>query len=367
MDIDEGDPELRTALELSLYAQENDSDLDQNMDIDEDTELRTVLELSLSIAEREEQSRVNLMLTRDESAEYLDALELSAAEELQSRLYPTLLENESAEYLNALELSAAEELQSRRDAALLENESSEYLNAFELSAVTSAQESDHPSLDPSITEEVSNNLRLFVGKIEMTEVAGLVIGTGGSVLKWLNKTHGVVGKTESIKNKDGELETFFIVRHPDIDVVTIFLGKIKSIKKDPEGFNNELKKLKEAKNIHLYIDISNVSISAQVDPITGIRDPYVRLHASKLIGLVKGLGQVKQKLMAGSGPPRSHSAWTHWEKAGFDVKEIRILTKKDCNEEAVDDVLHSCMQRDILKDFSNTRTMILMTGVNNLF
>jgi hypothetical protein len=130
-----------------------------------------------------------------------------------------------------------------------------------------------------------------------------------------------------------------------------------------------------AKKIHVFVDLSNVSIGAQIGP-DGKRDMRVRLDVAQLVQCVNQGRDVKSghviTSVAGKLEGRQPAFIRDWEKAGYNV---RVQERRGGSEQLLDEVLMSAMQETILK-FSSAEpsaagsgqrqhTIVLLSGDGN--
>jgi len=73
--------------------------------------------------------------------------------------------------------------------------------------------------------------------------------------------------------------------------------------------------------------------------------------------------------VVGSRPPADHKVWEQWRKEYiFAVRVLSPVTGKDgSHEEAVDEVLHAAILRDVLNFYNDPtpRTIVILTGDGN--
>jgi hypothetical protein len=124
-----------------------------------------------------------------------------------------------------------------------------------------------------------------------------------------------------------------------------------------------------SRKIHVFVDLSNVSIGAQVGP-DGKRDMSVRINVPELVQCVhhgrEVMGRHVITSIAGTLESNRQPAFIRdWEKAGYTV---RVQERRGGSEQMLDEVLISSMQQTILKFGSSklgAHTLVLLSGDGN--
>jgi hypothetical protein len=118
----------------------------------------------------------------------------------------------------------------------------------------------------------------------------------------------------------------------------------------PSLFQSLLQEWKSQK-IHIFVDASNTMWERDV------------VEAQRLFDAITNSRDVVRKVAVGS---RSKGKNVLLEKLKQDANwEVTILERVNGHEQAVDDIIHAAMQSDILKDYGDKRTMIVLTGDGN--
>ena len=127
------------------------------------------------------------------------------------------------------------------------------------------------------------------------------------------------------------------------------------------------------RKIHVFVDLSNVAIGAQVGP-DGRRDVSVRISVNDLVECVEQGRDVKgrylitsvAKALEGNKQPASIR---DWQKAGYDV---RVQERRGGSEQMLDEVLMVPMQQTIIKFGASKlgpeqkqHTLVLLSGDGN--
>ena len=120
-----------------------------------------------------------------------------------------------------------------------------------------------------------------------------------------------------------------------------------------------VKKKWDAKQVHLFVDASNILVNAK-----SIMDPKLLVDA-----ILQGRKAARKLVVTSSNRNIFDSNFIprDWENAGFEVTVLqRVLTDSGAmREQSVDDLLHASMLCDILKDYGGKRVMILLSGDGN--
>lgn len=136
------------------------------------------------------------------------------------------------------------------------------------------------------------------------------------------------------------------------DLFHIFNARIQSIINDPAEFKKEIY-LKGQHKIHVHIDASNVIGHRKIDTY-------------KLINLIGKLRQIENGVITASCPDRQNTYWNSWERVNFTIDVHHRVNIGGRNvEDAVDQAIHNAIQADIIKEFSDRRTLVLLTGDGN--
>lgn len=162
------------------------------------------------------------------------------------------------------------------------------------------------ALTPAVVEEC---FPCFKEAIDITSVAGLIIGKKGSTLEWLQRSYGVY--CPPIRPKAAGDKTPVILHAEALDrtALDIFVHQIRQIVADRAPFMEELQDLHE-KHVHIFVDISNILRGAQHMP-DGSRDLSVRLNPHKTVELVRNLRSTTpdSNTVVGSNPPPNNPVW----------------------------------------------------------
>jgi hypothetical protein len=130
-----------------------------------------------------------------------------------------------------------------------------------------------------------------------------------------------------------------------------------------------------SKKIHVFVDLSNVSIGAQVGP-DGKRDMNMRINVPELVQCVHQGRDVKGRFVitsiAGTLEANRQPAFIRdWEKAGY---VVRVQERRGGSEQMLDEVLISSMQQTILRFGASKlgagpgqkqHTLVLLSGDGN--
>lgn len=130
-----------------------------------------------------------------------------------------------------------------------------------------------------------------------------------------------------------------------------------------------------SKKIHVFVDLSNVSIGAQVGP-DGKRDMNMKINVPELVQCVHQGRDVKGRFVitsiAGTLEANRQPAFIRdWEKAGY---VVRVQERRGGSEQMLDEVLISSMQQTILRFGASKlgagpgqkqHTLVLLSGDGN--
>jgi hypothetical protein len=127
-----------------------------------------------------------------------------------------------------------------------------------------------------------------------------------------------------------------------------------------------------SRKVHVFVDLSNVSIGAQVGADGKTRDLSVRISVADLVDCVHQGRDVQErhvitsidKSLDGSKQP---AFIRNWQKLGYDV---RVQERRGGSEQFLDEVLIVAMQQTMLKFGSSRpdqkqRTLVLLSGDGN--
>jgi len=159
-------------------------------------------------------------------------------------------------------------------------------------------------------EEVNRLIPSYVETIDITSVAGIIIGKGGSVLEWLQRMHGVYCPQIRSKPPGDTSPTLLRAEAYNKMALDIFVHEIKQIIDDRGTvFRQKLKDMQE-KHVHIFVDVSNILYGAQQEPGGG-RDLSIRLSPKKTVELVRNLrtSTPDSNIVVGSNPPPTHTVW----------------------------------------------------------
>jgi len=154
-------------------------------------------------------------------------------------------------------------------------------------------------------------------------------------------------------------------------VLEVAAARVQALVDDEEAaavFTVELAD-RRAETLHVFVDNSNVVISAQILPVPGgragetRRDCGIRVSTRELDRVVR-CGRVAQQAVAfGSTPPRNNAIWGAWRNANY---EVHLGERPPGGgEQFVDDALIAQMQRALLDYPRGGRTMVLVSGDGN--
>jgi hypothetical protein len=113
--------------------------------------------------------------------------------------------------------------------------------------------------------------------------------------------------------------------------------------------------------VHIFIDASNV-----------IRREISNDAFHQVLECSYANRNIFRKVIVGSkaSSQQRHTAinWKYWEDLGYEITILDRIVDRDGHqrEQTVDDVLHSSMQSDIIKEYPEKRVMIVFTGDGNI-
>eukprot|EP01041_Mallomonas_annulata_P004589 gene4589-9118_t len=218
-----------------------------------------------------------------------------------------------------------------------------------------------------------NMLPVFKFNIDVTAVRDLLTVKH---IKYLERQYHVV----CILNSDRGTNTCTLFCETlNEDVAIMFEAYIRNILVDPSIFTAEIER-QTAKKIHLYVDVSNISIGIQ-KLNDGTIDRSIKLDISNLTDVVTNLRTVEAAVAVGStggggsggtgvaGGVSASAAvaaetpyWKVWTQNGF--KTI-ILERGRQGEQAVDEVLHAQVSMEAHRRYREERTIVILTGDGN--
>lgn len=149
------------------------------------------------------------------------------------------------------------------------------------------------------------------------------------------------------------------------------LSTAHAIRQSQQMYEQEMR----GKKIHVFVDLSNVAIGAQVGP-DGKRDVSVRINVSDLVDCVYQGRDVKGRYLVTSVAKsldgnRQPTFIRDWQKVGFDV---RVQDRRGGSEQMLDEVLIVSMQATIMKFGASKlgtgpdqkqHTLVLLSGDGN--
>ena len=120
----------------------------------------------------------------------------------------------------------------------------------------------------------------------------------------------------------------------------------------------------EMGEVFIYWDNSNIFISAKetaVDREGEDARSRVRIHFRNLLDLARAGRSVHHAVAVGSVPPELRHVWNRLENEGV---EVRLLERGAMHgrEEGVDQILQTCMLRDLSDYNGNPGVAVLLTG-----
>lgn len=128
-------------------------------------------------------------------------------------------------------------------------------------------------------------------------------------------------------------------------------------------------RLYEDSPIYVFVDWSNISISAKRQMATGLTDPSVHVDVDKLVQLVENGRLCKARKLAGSSVRgvkdalMGESVWQLWRNNGY---ELHLQQRSQGTEHSVDEVLQACIADYLLEDLGGKKaTLVLLTGDGN--
>jgi transcription antitermination factor NusA-like protein len=192
--------------------------------------------------------------------------------------------------------------------------------------------------------------------------AGLIIGKGGSNIKYLQRELGCRITTD--KKKDRTTVTGESVRS---EAIEIFEARMNEILADPDAFSEAMQAIRNRK-LHVFVDASNIMISSQIIGNNNERDTSIRIRVDKLIEIVTNGRHIENGVVLGTNPDKTSKYWNRWRDGGFQVHVFENVTDSKTGrkyEQGVDDTLQTMMSRDVAKIFNPPHTLVLLTGDGN--
>ena len=113
---------------------------------------------------------------------------------------------------------------------------------------------------------------------------------------------------------------------------------------------DDWKKKAESKQIHVFVDDSNLVLGA----------PGAAVNVGKVIKVIHRSRKVMQRVVAGSGNT-SDRHWKRWQEAGYKI----AVDQRRGPETFVDEALHSQLAKTAGRRFNPARTIALVTGDGN--
>lgn len=110
-------------------------------------------------------------------------------------------------------------------------------------------------------EVIEKKLPLFNVEVDVTDIAGDIVGRKGAIIKWLQHSYGVTCGRIRIAPKDGR--SLLKVSCVDEDALAIFVDKLHQIIADPVAFQTETRNC-QRELIHLYVDVGSIMREAQL-------------------------------------------------------------------------------------------------------
>lgn len=158
---------------------------------------------------------------------------------------------------------------------------------------------------------------------------------------------------------------------PDSGIPLAMLSTAHAIRQSQQMYEQEMR----GKKIHVFVDLSNVAIGAQVGP-DGKRDVSIRINVSDLVDCVYQGRDVKGRYLVTSVAKtldgnRQPTFIRDWQKVGFDV---RVQDRRGGSEQMLDEVLIVSMQATIMKFGASKlgtgpdqkqHTLVLLSGDGN--
>jgi len=198
--------------------------------------------------------------------------------------------------------------------------------------------------------------------IDITAQSDFLCANNYNILRWIEREYGIslrVARSSQIPVVQLEATA------KDPQMLELYCSFMANILSDPISFRNEID-LKYSKKIHIFVDVSNILIGAQMLP-NQKRNFQVSLNIPHLIDLTTNLRNAVQKVAVGSIPPRDHPFWEEWRQQGFTTEVFQRVPGSDGHntEQAVDDVLHAQMLNTTSGSYTGSRTLILLSGGYN--
>ena len=162
--------------------------------------------------------------------------------------------------------------------------------------------------------------------------------------------------------------------HPEhsVGVPLAMLSTVDQIRRAESESKQLYEQEMRSKKVHVFVDLSNVSIGAQVGADGKSRDLSVRISVADLVDCVHQGRDVQErhvitsidKSLDGSKQP---AFIRDWQKLGYDV---RVQERRGGSEQFLDEVLIVAMQQTMLKFGSSRpdqkqRTLVLLSGDGN--
>lgn len=113
----------------------------------------------------------------------------------------------------------------------------------------------------------------------------------------------------------------------------------------------------------VFIDVSNVVMGAQQDPVTGRVNRMVRVNLGRLVDLVEGTPFTARRVAVGSFPPRASPFWQVLERKKY---EVTVMEQTDNGRElGIDDQLHLRIFSSLSEGRGQSGHLVLLTGDGN--
>lgn len=232
-------------------------------------------------------------------------------------------------------------------------------------------------LTPMLIQEDLQELHRFLvplhnDRIDVGAIHEILFEDNGKLIKWLSRQHNVRTNKEFLV---AQKKVILVVNGREAVAVKVFVAQIRDIIANKAAFKKEWDKHKQ-KKLHIFVDLSNILIGAQHTE-AGIEDKSIRIRARSIIELVTDArDSTPRRLVVGSiseheaETDRTTSAmefiWKDFASEGFTVQKLMRVSKGagKRGEQTVDEVIHAQMAIDILKEFAEPHTIVLLTGKN---